>query len=264
MNRRLDNELVERKLFLTRSKAQIAIKDGIVFCDGKKITKSGYNVNNQTLIEIKGKVMPYVSKGGLKLECTLREFNISLDDKIMLDIGSSTGGFTDCALQNGIKKVVAIDVGTDQFDKSLLNNTKIELYEQTDFRNIDLSIVSCADIATIDVSFISVKKMLPKINEIENIKEVICLIKPQFECGKDNADKYKGIILNKDIHEEIINSIIEEFLHIGLYCNGLTSSPVLGGSGNIEYLAYFNKYSNSSIINIRDIINKVFKKFNIV
>ena len=156
-------------------------------------------MGENTNIEIKGKILPYVSRAGLKLEKALKVFNINLEDKTMVDIGSSTGGFTDCALQNNVKKVIAIDVGTNQLDKKLRNNKKIELYEQTDFRNVDLNILKNVNIATIDVSFISVKLLTKKLSKMENLKEIICLIKPQFECGKEIADK-----LNIE-REEIVN-----------------------------------------------------------
>ncbi len=265
MNERLDVWLVEHNYFETRNKSQSAIKDGLVFCNGKKTTKCGCLVNIDTLIEIKGNAMPYVSKGGLKLEKALKEFHIDLTNKVMLDIGSSTGGFTDCALQNGIGKVIAVDVGTNQFDKKLLPNSKIELYEKTDFRNIDDSILSAVEITTIDVSFISVIKLLPKLSLLKRNNEIICLIKPQFECGKEIADKYKGIILNKNVHKQIISNIICEFKKINFKCLGLTNSPILGGSGNIEYLAYFvNNNNNSETINFENIILTAFNYYKIV
>ena len=180
-----------------------------------------------------------------------------IKNKILIDIGSSTGGFSDCALQNGIKKVYAIDVGTDQFDKTLRLNNKINLYENTDFRNIDNNIINDANIASIDVSFISVTKLTNKLKELTNLKEVICLIKPQFECGKEISDKYKGLPLNKEVHNKAINNVINSFKENNFYINNLTSSPIKGGNGNIEYLAYFKRDKERSI-NIEEVVNKAF------
>lgn len=239
--RRLDNELFEKCLFKTRSKAQQAIRNGIVYCDGKQITKCGYEVSELTKIEIKGEILRYVSRGGLKLEKALNIWNIDLNEKIMIDIGSSTGGFSDCAIQNGVKKIYAIDVGSEQFDKELAKNPKISLFEKTDFRNVDEEILKDANFITIDVSFISVTKLIDKISKLENIKEIVCLIKPQFECGKKVADKFKGVILDQKVHEEVKIKIINSFESIGYKLKGVTESPIRGGDGNIEYLAYFRK-----------------------
>lgn len=238
---RLDVELVNRGMFETRTKAKEAIKEGIIYCDNKKITKPSFEVNENTNMEIKGNVLPYVSRAGLKLEKALKVFKANLKGKTMVDIGSSTGGFTDCALQNNIKKVIAIDVGTDQLDKKLRGNKKIELHEQTDFRNIDLNILKEVNIATIDVSFISVKLLTEKLSKMENLKEIICLIKPQFECGKEIADKYKGVITSSKIHEEVINKVKSYFQSINFTCQKITASPIKGGSGNKEFLGYFTK-----------------------
>ena len=255
---RIDIELVKRGIFETRNKAQNEIKNKIVYCNNICITKPAFDVTDTDIIEIKGEKLKYVSRGGLKLEKAIKEFNIDLNDKILIDIGSSTGGFSDCAIQNGIKKVYAIDVGTDQFDKNLRLNNKINLYENTDFRNIDNNIINDANIASIDVSFISVTKLTNKLKELTNLKEVICLIKPQFECGKEISDKYKGVPLNKEVHESVIKNVINSFKENNYYINNLTSSPIKGGNGNIEYLAYF-KRNNESKINIEKVINEAFK-----
>lgn len=239
--RRLDNELLEKGFFKTKSKAQQAIKSGIIYCNDKMIKKCGYEVNDDTQIEIKGEVLKYVSRGGLKLEKALNTWNIDLNNKIMIDIGSSTGGFSDCAIQNGVEKIYAIDVGTEQFDKELAKNSRIILMEKTDFRHIDLNAVYDANFITIDVSFISVTKLIETISRLTNVEEIVCLIKPQFECGKEAADKYKGIILDKQLHKNIIQSIINSFEGIGFNCVGVTVSPIKGGDGNTEYLAFFNK-----------------------
>lgn len=255
---RIDIELVKRGIFETRNKAQNEIKNKIVYCNNVCITKPAFDVTDTDIIEIKGEKLKYVSRGGLKLEKAIKEFNIDLKDKTLIDIGSSTGGFSDCALQNGIKKVYAIDVGTDQFDKNLRLNNKINLYENTDFRSVDNSIINDANIASIDVSFISVTKLTNKLKELTNLKEIICLIKPQFECGKETSDKYKGVPLNKEVHESVIKNVIKSFKENNYYINNITSSPIKGGNGNIEYLAYFTK-NNESKIDIQKIINEAFK-----
>lgn len=255
---RIDIELVKRGIFETRNKAQNEIKNKIVYCNNVCITKPAFDVTDTDIIEIKGEKLKYVSRGGLKLEKAIKEFNIDLKDKTLIDIGSSTGGFSDCALQNGIKKVYAIDVGTDQFDKNLRLNNKIILYENTDFRNIDNNIINDANIASIDVSFISVTKLTSKLKELTNLKEVICLIKPQFECGKEISDKYRGVPLNKEVHKSVIENVIKSFKDNNYYINNLTSSPIKGGNGNIEYLAYFKRDKERSI-NIEEVVNKAFK-----
>lgn len=237
---RLDVYLVNKNIFETRNKAQMSIKKGIVYVDGKKITKPSFEVN-ENKIEIKGNVLPYVSRAGLKLEKAIKTFNIKLEEKTMVDIGSSTGGFTDCALQNNIKKVIAIDVGKDQMSDKIKDNKKVELHEQTDFRNVDLDILKEVDIATIDVSFISVKLLMEKLSKMNNLKEVVCLIKPQFECGKEIADKYKGIIKNKEVHRKVIDDVKNYFKQINFDVKNITTSPIKGGSGNTEFLGYFIK-----------------------
>ena len=255
---RIDIELVKRGIFETRNKAQNEIKNKIVYCNNVCITKPAFDVTEADIIEIKGEKLKYVSRGGLKLEKAIKEFHINLKDKTLIDIGSSTGGFSDCAIQNGIKKVYAIDVGTNQFDKNLRQNNKINLYENTDFRNIDNNIINDANIASIDVSFISVTKLTSKLKELTNLSEIICLIKPQFECGKELSDKYRGVPLNKEVHSTVINKVIESFKKNDYYINSLTSSPIKGGNGNIEYLAYF-KRDNEKNIDIEKVINEAFR-----
>ena len=255
---RIDIELVKRGIFETRNKAQNEIKNKIVYCNNVCITKPAFDVTEADIIEIKGEKLKYVSRGGLKLEKAIKEFKVDLKDKTLIDKGSSTGGFSDCAIQNGIKKVYAIDVGTNQFDKNLRQNNKVNLYENTDFRNIDNNIINDANIASIDVSFISVTKLTNKLKELTNLKEIICLIKPQFECGKELSDKYRGVPLNKEVHSTVINKVIESFKENDYYINSLTSSPIKGGNGNIEYLAYF-KRDNEKNIDIEKVINEAFK-----
>lgn len=252
---RLDSLLVKKGLVVSRTRGEYEIKNGNVLVDGKVVTKPSTKVSDESEIVINNK-FDYVSKGALKLLKAIEVFNIDLNNKVMLDIGSSTGGFSDVALRNNIKKVIAVDVGTNQFDKNLQKDTRIELHENTDIRNF--IITDKIDTATIDISFISVTKIISKLEEI-NPKEIVLLIKPQFECGKEISDKYKGIPLNKEVHKNVIKNIIKSFEEIGYYISGLTYSPITGGSGNIEYLGYFTKY-NKQDIDIDNVVDISFEK----
>lgn len=255
---RLDIELVNRQICQTRSKAQMEIKNFNILVNRKTITKPAFNVESTDVITLNHEVLEYVSRGGLKLEKALNDFNIDLTDKTMLDIGSSTGGFTDCALKHNIKEAVCVDVGSNQLDETIRNNEKVHVFENTDIRKFDNPLLSNVDIVTIDVSFISVTKILDKLNII-NAKEIICLIKPQFECGKTIADKYKGIVLDKEVHEKVIKNIVNSFKEINYNLKNITFSPVKGGNGNIEYLAYFTKEEINNTINFKDLVSTTFK-----
>lgn len=256
---RLDVYLVNNYYFKSRSKSQEEIKNGNVLVNGKVINKPSYLVSDNDTIDISDGVLKYVSRGGLKLEKAINEFNIDLNNKILVDIGSSTGGFTDCALMNGVSKVYCVDVGTDQLDSKLRNDSRVVVYENTDFRNIDSNIIDDANIVSIDVSFISVTKLIDSISKLNNVNEIICLVKPQFECGKEIADKYKGIPLNKDVHKEVIRNLIISFKDYGYYTCGLTVSPIKGGNGNIEYLLYLKNEIGHNIIKVDDVVYTAFK-----
>lgn len=261
MKNRIDKELVNRNLVPSRTKAQELIEANVVECNGKIINKCNYIVTEDDQLTIlENDKLKYVSRGGLKLEKAINEFNIDFVDKNIMDIGSSTGGFCDCALQHGANSIIAIDVGTDLMDKSLRNNSKIDLHEQTNFKELEHKYFENIDIITCDVSFISLKRIIEKVSS-ESIKvDMVCLIKPQFECGKEIARKYKGIILNKDIHINIIDDLIKYFNSLGIYVKGLTSSPIKGGDGNIEYLVYMtNKITSNSTLEIIKIVNNAFK-----
>lgn len=260
MRDRLDKELVRRKMVPSRSKAQELIESSLVKCDSFIINKSNYLVNESTIIEIiENNKLKYVSRGGLKLEKALKEFNINVEGLNAMDIGSSTGGFCDCLLQNNINHIIAIDVGSNLLHESLRNNPKIELYEKTNFKDLSSRYFGNLDIITCDVSFISLSKIIEKIYN-EKIKiDIICLIKPQFECGKEIADKYKGIILNKDIHITIINKMIQMFNNYGFYVKNISWSPIKGGDGNIEYITYIsNKIINNNRIDVNKLVNNAF------
>jgi 23S rRNA (cytidine1920-2'-O)/16S rRNA (cytidine1409-2'-O)-methyltransferase len=259
---RLDKELVEKNLVPSRSKAQELIKEGFILVNGKTINKANYIVKETDIIEIKeNDKLKYVSRGGLKLEKAINEFNIDMTNKTIMDIGSSTGGFSDCALQHGASKIIAVDVGTNLMHESLRNNPKIDLHEQTNFKEFENIYFKDIDIAVCDVSFISLKRIIDKIAS-ENVSiDMVCLIKPQFECGKEIADKYKGVILNKQIHIDIIKDMIDYFNQKGFYVKNLTSSPIRGGDGNIEYLTLIsNKIDKNININIEELVYKCFKE----
>ena len=251
---RLDNTLVKRNLISSRTRAIYEIKNGNVLVNDKVIVKPSKIVKDEDNIIIKNK-LNYVSKGALKLVKAIDKFNIILKNKVLLDIGSSTGGFTDVALRNDIKKVIAVDVGIDQFNEKLKEDKRVELYEQTDIRSFTPK--EKVDIVTIDISFISVLKIIDKLKEISP-SEILLLIKPQFECGKEISDKYKGIPLDKSVHYNVINNIINSFNKEGFYIQNLTYSPIRGGSGNIEYLGYFSKEKTKEI-DINGVIKKAFK-----
>ena len=251
---RLDNTLVKRNLISSRTRAIYEIKNGNVLVNDKVIVKPSKVVKDEDNIIIKNK-LNYVSKGALKLVKAIDKFNIILKNKVLLDIGSSTGGFTDVALRNDIKKVIAVDVGKDQFNEKLKEDKRVELYEQTDIRSFTPK--DKVNIVTIDISFISVLKIIDKLKEISP-SEILLLIKPQFECGKEISDKYKGIPLDKSVHYNVINNIINSFNKEGFYIQNLTYSPIRGGSGNIEYLGYFSKEKTKEI-DINGVIKKAFK-----
>lgn len=258
---RLDKELVERGLAPTRAKAQELIKSGNIKVNGKIVTKSSTDIYPTDILEIiDNSTLKYVSRAGLKLEKAINVFNLDLNDKNMMDIGSSTGGFTDCALQNGAKHVIAVDVGTDLMHPTLRNHSKVELYEQTNIKDLPNYKFKDIDYITIDVSFVSLSKIFEKIFATRAKCNIMALIKPQFECGKAIADKYKGIILNQKVHLDVINSVITMANTYGFNLINLDYSPIKGGDGNIEYISIFsNINSTTKSININQIINKAFE-----
>lgn len=233
--------LSDMGLFESRNRAANAVRDGAVFYGEHQVTKPSFDVENPGLISVRGTVMPYVSRGGLKLEHALDTFHIDMTGRKMIDIGSSTGGFCDVALRRGVMHIVAVDTGTDQMHKSLRSNPKIDLHEQTDFRCIDDSLLTDIDIATIDVSFISVTKILDKLATLPKLRDVVCLIKPQFECGPEISAKYRGVIRDAVVHKSVVENVIAAFENHGFTCRGTTKSPIAGGSGNVEFLAHFVK-----------------------
>ena len=258
---RLDKEIVERGLAPTRAKAQELIKNGDVKLNGKVVTKASLDVLPSDTIEILDlTTLKYVSRAGLKLEKAINTFGINFDGKNVMDIGSSTGGFTDCALQNGARHVVAVDVGTNVMHPSLRDNPKITLLEQTNIKTLDNRYFEDIDIIVIDVSFISLSKIFEKIFSAQIKCDIMALIKPQFECGKAIADKFKGVILNPKIHSEIIQNVTTMASEYGFNLINLSFSPIKGGDVNIEYISYFSNQKEPNDINIKSIINQVFDK----
>lgn len=239
---RLDTLLVDRGLYESREKAKSAIMAGLVFVSKERVDKAGTKVPVDAPIEVQGALHPYVSRGGLKLEKAIKEFAIDFHDKVVIDIGASTGGFTDCALQYGARKVYAVDVGYGQLAWSLRQDPRVVVMERTNFRYLtrdDLG-EELPEIATIDVSFISLKLILTALLPLlAEGGKVVSLIKPQFEAGKEKVGK-KGIVREPEIHKEVIREILEFASNIGFYCSGLTYSPITGGEGNIEFLVSLN------------------------
>ncbi|KAF0824697.1 TlyA family RNA methyltransferase [Cytobacillus firmus] len=237
---RLDVLLVERGLAETREKAKRAVMAGLVFSNESRLDKPGEKVSEDIPLTIKGKVMPYVSRGGLKLEKALKVFDLEIKGKILLDIGSSTGGFTDCALQNGAKMSYALDVGYNQLAWKLRQDERVVVMERTNFRYVtpaDLS-AGMPDFASIDVSFISLKLILPVLKTLlVPGSDTVALVKPQFEAGREQVGK-KGIVRDPKIHEAVLDKIIEFALGLGYDVKDVSYSPITGGDGNIEFLLH--------------------------
>ncbi|MGN1227267.1 MAG: TlyA family RNA methyltransferase [Christensenellales bacterium] len=253
---RLDVYLVSCGLAKTRSKAKQLIDGGLVFVNGVKAVKAGFDVGGNDKIEIKGEINPFVSKGGLKLKKAVDCFGLDFKGKVIVDIGSSTGGFTDCALKEGAKKVYAVDVGHSQLDDGLRLSDKVVSMEDTDFRTLDVELIGDVDIAVADVSFISILKLVDKLKEFSGLEYLILLIKPQFECGLQVAKKYKGVIKDKEIHKSIIRNILQSFKNCNFVCTNLTFSAITGGDGNIEYIAKFinanHNCNNYNALNVNE------------
>ncbi|WP_102274626.1 TlyA family RNA methyltransferase [Cytobacillus massiliigabonensis] len=239
---RLDVLLVERGLAETREKAKRTIMAGLVFSNENRLDKPGEKVNSDIPLRVKGKVLPYVSRGGLKLEKALKIFNLNVKDKILLDIGASTGGFTDCALQNGAKMSYALDVGYNQLAWKLRQDERVVVMERTNFRYVtpaDLT-EGMPNFASIDVSFISLKLILPVLKTLlVSNSDVVALVKPQFEAGREQVGK-KGIVRDSKVHEQVLEMIIDFSLSLGYNVCDLSFSPITGGDGNIEFLLHLS------------------------
>ncbi|MCZ8512833.1 TlyA family RNA methyltransferase [Paenibacillus filicis] len=239
---RLDVLLVEQGFFETREKAKAALMAGLVLVDDEPVDKAGTKIPRTSRIQVKGALHPYVSRGGLKLEKALHEFGIDMNGVTMLDIGASTGGFTDCALQNGAAYVYAVDVGYNQLDWSLRSDARVCVMERTNFRYMQPGDLPgpAPTFASIDVSFISLKLILPPLMALLAAPgRVVALVKPQFEAGREKVPK-TGVVKEPEVHREVLTQVLTFAAETGYTIEGLTHSPIKGGEGNIEFLAYLS------------------------
>ena len=242
MKKRLDVLLVEQGLADSREKAKAIIMSGIVYVDNNKEDKAGTTFDETAKIEVRGNTLKYVSRGGLKLEKAMDHFGVELAGKVCMDVGASTGGFTDCMLQNGAVKVYSVDVGHGQLAWKLRNDERVVNLERCNFRRVtDEQIPEKADFASADVAFISLKLILPPLRPLLcDGGEAVCLIKPQFEAGKDKVGK-KGVVRELSTHIEVLENTVAFMLCCGFSVLKLDFSPIKGPQGNIEYLAYIKK-----------------------
>lgn len=237
---RIDVLLVEQGFFESREKAKAAIMAGLVYGDTERIEKAGTKIPRETQLNVKGAVHPYVSRGGLKLAKAIQAFGLDMKERVMLDIGASTGGFTDCALQNGASYVYAIDVGYNQLDWSLRNDERVNVKERMNFRYMTPEDLDgpAPDFASIDVSFISLKLILPPLKALlKRPADIAALIKPQFEAGREKVPK-TGVVREPKVHEEVLEQVLTFASEEGYLIKGLTFSPITGGEGNIEFLVH--------------------------
>lgn len=256
---RLDVYLTENGLAPSREKAKAYIMSGIVYVNNQKSDKAGALVSDEDNVEVRGKKMPYVSRGGLKLEKAVSSFGLDLSGKVCMDAGASTGGFTDCMLKNGAIKVYSVDVGYGQLAWELRTDERVVNLERTNIRYLtENQVPEKVSFISADLSFISLKLVLPVLkNFLTDDGIMVCLIKPQFEAGRDKVGK-KGVVRDKSVHEEVIENIYSFAQSIGLYAHGLDFSPVRGPEGNIEYLIYLS-FSNENIVSA-DIISELVKQ----
>ncbi|ARU62228.1 TlyA family rRNA (cytidine-2'-O)-methyltransferase [Tumebacillus avium] len=240
---RLDVLLVDKGHFDSREKAKAAIMAGLVLVDNERVDKAGTKVKIEAAIIVKGDLHPYVSRGGLKLEKALKEFDVTLDDKVVVDIGASTGGFTDCALQNGAKQVYSVDVGYGQLAWTLRNDPRVVVMERTNFRHLKREDLKgeTPQVAVMDVSFISIRLLLPVIHSIlTEDGQLLTLIKPQFEAGRERVGK-NGIVRDPEVHRDVLQHVLGTAVAQGWQVQKVTFSPITGGHGNIEFLAHLTK-----------------------
>ncbi len=246
---RLDVAVYERGYAETREKAKAMIMAGSVYLNGQKALKGGVNIKETDVIEVRGAVNPFVSRGGLKLDKAMKSFGLDLSNCICMDIGASTGGFTDCMLTNGASKVYAIDVGYGQLAWKLRCDERVVNLERTNFRYVTRDQVPDEiDFASVDVSFISLKLILPVMHTLlKNGGHSVCLIKPQFEAGKENIGK-KGVVRDKSVHEDVVSNITAFASESGFKVLNVDFSPIKGPEGNIEYLMYIEKCENGEML----------------
>ena len=256
---RLDVAVFEQGYAPSREKAKAIIMAGIVYVNNQKVDKAGFELKEGDVLEVRGKTLQYVSRGGLKLENAMQEFPITLEGKICMDVGASTGGFTDCMLQNGAVKVYSVDVGYGQLAWKLRTDERVVNLERTNFRYATREqIPDEVDFASVDVSFISLKHILPNLNTLlATDGQAVCLIKPQFEAGKEKVGK-KGVVRDLNVHLEVVENVIKLALENGFSVMGLQFSPIKGPEGNIEYLIYLNKSQEpvvSDDVNAKELVN---------
>ena len=246
---RLDVYLVDKGMVQSRERAKALIMAGQVYVDNQKCDKAGMTVNEASFVEVRGETLKYVSRGGLKLEKAMQEFPITLEGKITMDVGASTGGFTDCMLQNGAVKVYSVDVGYGQLAWKLRNDERVVNMERTNIRYVtEENIDDKIDFASIDVSFISLKLVLPVVYKLlsEN-GEVAALVKPQFEAGREQVGK-KGVVRDINVHYQVAENAVKTAKEAGFYPAGFSFSPIKGPEGNIEYLLYLKKQKTDADI----------------
>ena len=255
MKTRLDVYLVERGYATSRERAKSIIMSGSVFVNNQRSDKAGDMISDDAVVEVRGGELKYVSRGGLKLEKAIAEFGISLEGKICMDVGASTGGFTDCMLQNGAQKVYSVDVGYGQLAWKLRSDERVTNLERTNIRYVTREQVPDElDFSSIDVAFISLKLVLPVVKELlKNNGTGVALIKPQFEAGREKVGK-KGVVREPGTHIEVINNVLEFTRDMGLNVSAVTFSPIRGPEGNIEYLMYFSKNGEDNEIDVEKIV----------
>ena len=255
IKKRLDVLLTERGFAESRTKAQAVIMAGQVYVEGQKADKPGISYEDTVSIEVRGDVCPYVSRGGLKLEKALRDFGVKPDGFVCSDSGASTGGFTDCLLQQGAKKVFAIDVGYGQLDWKIREDPRVVVMERTNIRYVTPEqLGEPLDLSVVDVSFISLKIVLPAIQALLKPNgQVLCLIKPQFEAGREKVGK-KGVVRDPGIHKEVLEDFVALVNHLGFTILGLTFSPVKGPEGNIEFLGHLTLEQKDGIVPDVDLV----------
>ena len=260
---RLDLLMTERGLCDSRSRAQALIMSGAVFVDGQKCDKAGTPVADDAAVEVRGETCPFVSRGGLKLEKALREFGVDPTGYVCSDSGASTGGFTDCLLQKGAKKVFAIDVGYGQLAWSLRTDPRVVCMERTNIRYVtpeDLG--EPLDLSVVDVSFISLRLVLPAVQKLlKPTGQVLCLIKPQFEAGKDKVGK-KGVVREPEIHLEVLENYVENAHAAGFKVLDVTFSPIKGPEGNIEFLGYLAKQGEEHIPDLAEVVRQAHEELD--
>lgn len=257
MKERLDILLVEKGFFPSREKAKASVMAGLVYVDGSRVDKAGNMTKPDSVLFVKEPLCPYVSRGGLKLAKAIATFGITLEGKTAIDMGASTGGFTDCMLQNGAIKVYSMDVGYGQLDWKLRTDSRVVNMEKTNIRYLDtVAFPEKVDFISIDVSFISLNLILPvAATLLQEEGQVVCLVKPQFEAGREQVGK-GGIVRDKKIHREVIFKVIKYAEEFKLYPVGLTFSPVTGAKGNIEYLLLLSKHQQSSEVDLDAVIGE--------